>query len=748
MNIIKSLFAGIFLCLSLATASFAQVSVPIPNTFFGIAVTGDPSVSTATANGLPPYYINSYRCWRCDGAHVSWVNMNQYAGVYQWSRFDKNFVALSGRKPTQFEFTLAGGASFTVPYYVDSNGGKPEFNTSTTNGSTAVVDVGQGSTGYAGTVHYISSIADGRGTNKIQRYGQYVTDVITHMNTYYGSGTLKYLEPWNEVNTWDYPTSTLSGFKTQETADIALISQTAYANAKAIDPSIIVESPSITASGNSLSHGIPLSYFFNLEQLLMTCNGAVNTCFDVVNMHYYVPSVLGTYLFGSPNYANNYIANRYVTRQPEMLNNVIRNTKAVMNSTGFGSYPLYMNEGYIGETNPETNSENDKAAADNAIAVILMAANGVQHYNFHQWNNTDTTKCLATPVACFTASGNYVMGMSKTGVALRTVNSWLYGSTFTSLPTRTRGTNLNTTDVSTSSALGLISGDNSHPCGQDGYTTLTTGSKPAGWAISNGRPAEVNMYLNAIGTSPAGTKYARVRICSVTGDTFDTNYSNGKFNFLITSTYTGVPPQADVTFGMKLAKVRGSTDNLYQFEYKLNQRTSTPTAGSRAATWYQWVYPTSDTLDNQEYEFRSRQTFGADESAGAVGGSSTVDAGANIIQGFLLIDYYTATDGSKPFDITLDIGAPYMETGSNQWTANITGADGNARQIAWDANAISMIDPTSSVKIPVGTSTLSTSYTYWRDIYNVQHKVVSGQVTLSNSPILLENQVQKVILPL
>ncbi len=97
-----------------------------------------------------------------------------------------------------------------------------------------------------------------------------------------------------------------------------------------------------------------------------------------------------------------------------------------------------------------------------------------------------------------------------------------------------------------------------------------------------------------------------------------------------------------------------------------------------------------------------------------------------------LIKYYY-DNGTLPVDVTIRIGRPTAETGGNstQWIGNVTEQNGVLGIIAWDSSGVS-----SSYTTPAG-------FDQYRDIYGESHPIVANTVTLTNSPIIIENAVWK-----
>lgn len=104
----------------------------------------------------------------------------------------------------------------------------------------------------------------------------------------------------------------------------------------------------------------------------------------------------------------------------------------------------------------------------------------------------------------------------------------------------------------------------------------------------------------------------------------------------------------------------------------------------------------------------------------------TTQAGTAYVQPYIALNYSVGT----PVNITLRIGAPFMDTGS-KWSAAISKPGGYVGLIIED-----------SAGGPTTYTASASTYPYWRDLTGAQY-ANPGTVTLTGQPILLENQVAK-----
>ncbi|MDP3579131.1 hypothetical protein [Methyloversatilis sp.] len=189
--------------------------VAVPEDFFGINVHRWPN-GYPTDTAEPSFGYKTYRIWdhkTADNKYLLWVTQNPSAGVYDWTQLDIIVAELEARG-IQGWYVLSGtpafarlGGAFSDPY------GNPSG----------------------------ASPAD----------PAFVTAFVTALLQRYNAGGrrfFRYIEPWNEP-AWDGS----SGFYKGTAAQMAAICRAVYIAAKAVDPEIVVTTPSDWSAAGHLA---------------------------------------------------------------------------------------------------------------------------------------------------------------------------------------------------------------------------------------------------------------------------------------------------------------------------------------------------------------------------------------------------------------------------------------------------------------------------------------------------------------
>lgn len=105
--------------------------------------------------------------------------------------------------------------------------------------------------------------------------------------------------------------------------------------------------------------------------------------------------------------------------------------------------------------------------------------------------------------------------------------------------------------------------------------------------------------------------------------------------------------------------------------------------------------------------------------------AQTTNASVAFVDGFVSVNYSVGS----PIDITLQISAPSMDNGTI-YSGLLTEGNGNTAEIAWDSAG--------------GPTTFSAgAFGVYRDLTGAAHAVSGGNVTLTNSPVILESAAPK-----
>jgi hypothetical protein len=495
-----------------------------------------------------------------------------------------------------------------------------------------------------------------------------------------------YISLWNEFN---YGVGGWVGTDAQMTT----ISQNLYPIVKTASPNTVVLSPSITPVADNSGNQIPISGWYHWQQYLLGC-AAGPTCFDVANIHGYAATLLNSAV---PSYIRN---------APEQVLNNIINARAVMTATGYGSYPLYIDEGYWGVTPGDltTSFDTDLLAGISTRGILQIASSGVPFFDYEAYG----TGCV-NQSACGTSYGTNGTGMNRNGAAIRVVYSELAGATFTSPMTRQAGTNqIRQAPNDPSAAIGLVSG----PGGCTGAPS-GTGSVPSDWHVSNPHSgAGESVYVVADGTDSTGVPYIRVRVCGT-----DTTSGSGAEPVSISfETTTGISASLSQSWDFAVSvNAPGSIAGLEEVSLGYNEYDSGGT--NLDGGGYYMVFPVNVGLSAQRYQYREPMT-----------GTTTAYVRPNIQV------YYYYNNSALANDITIDIGNPTADQGNDQWTGTITKSyqAGYQGEFAYDASG-----GPSSFTVPTG-------MTWMRDMYGDVSPVTAGNsVTLGLGPVLFENSQTK-----
>jgi hypothetical protein len=288
----------------------------------------------------------------------------------------------------------------------------------------------------------------------------------------------------------------------------------------------------------------------------------------------------------------------------------------------------------------------------------------------------------------FSLTGNN-QGLNLAGAAYRVVENWLLGSTWTSAPARQAGAN----GIRNPSMSGAVAGSGS-TC-----ATMTNGTPPTNMSVFGDTTYGVNWQIVA-----AGAGYIDFRVCGT-----ETAGGSGQTQLLLDSTPSVVQNQWE-TLSINLALVAGSFANNTPAFY-WNEATS----GGGYLTTDAWraAYPQSESsLDVAQQAYWTYTT-------------KITNASAAHAQAIFSIGYSVG----QAFDVTLRITSPSIDTGT-VWQGDLTQANGTNHRIVWDVSG--------------GPTAYSTSYGYWRGVDSSRGAAVAGNVTITNSPIILDVAIQGV----
>lgn len=532
---------------------------------------------------------------------------------------------------------------------------------------------------------WVNSVQAVASSGQLASLGAYVTALMSHVAA--NGQCFGFFEDWNEANNG-------SSWWTGTDSYAAQISATAYPIVKAACPKTVVYSPSITVTGDASVTNVPNSAFEHMYGILSAC-AAAGPCFDQVAIHSYPPTVGPSSLAAGVRFA------------AELTAGTLTNARAVMSATGFGSYPLAVTEGYTGDPTNVVVANSDSAAwAAAQVANILILASGrVQAFDYFD---------IGSGCALFNCGSVYnpngVMGMTMTGMALRTATSWLAGATFPNgVVARTQGTNL---IAGTMNGAGIATGKLAGPGGCSGAPS-GTGSLPTPMYGSYTAPAAggLSYYLNADGTdSTSGMAYLDLRVCGA-----DATSGNG---VNIASIVLDNPGEA-VSFGQQVTVticwqlVGGSLANISEIDFGVNEYNSSNAGLGTYSIDGNFIPVSGVNIGSQCYQYRYTPV------------SASV---AYVRPNVTIRNFYNSTT-AQPIDMTLRLAGMRVEVGANQWTGVITKSGGYQATAAWDASG-----GPSAFTVPTGAAQV-------RDIFNNVTAVTAGSTySLSGSPVLFENK--------
>jgi hypothetical protein len=315
--------------LLVSSLAFGQ-SGPVPPTYFSMNanLTG---VLESWHSPYPTVPFGSMRLW--DAVEAQWADTETSRGVYNWAGFDNWISVLNTHGVTDIEYTF---------------GRTP---------------------GWAGPGETLSP------TN-IQDFDDFVSAVG---NRY--KGKIKTYEIWNEVNA--------SNFWQGTPAQLVTLQQHAYKILKAIDPNVVILSPSIQGNDpDSLSR-------------FLAAGGAAYV--DAVAVHLY----------------------HATSSQLEVeVGSWIDRYRSVMTQNGIGTKPLWNTEfGWgLNSQSPDVNAQ----AALVARAYLYFWSRGLPRTYWYAYDN-NTWGTLLAP-----SSGNPGT-LTLAGVAYQQVYSWMVGNTMTAI---------------------------------------------------------------------------------------------------------------------------------------------------------------------------------------------------------------------------------------------------------------------------------------------------------------------------
>lgn len=368
--------------------------------------------------------------------------------------------------------------------------------------------------------------------------------------------------------------------------------------------------------------------------------------------------------------------------RPEQVSNEVRFIAQNLSYYGV-SYPVVCDEG------GSSGSLISAIPAANlgpytSVWLTLLASGGIPSYWFTYDFYSDADGAWGT----LTDQANW---LTSQGQAYRVTQSWLSGATFTSPVARTPGTNLlrnpSAAGASTVAAGACPSGTN-------------TGTPPTDWAVLNPDTAH-GVSTEVVGTgTDGGIPYVDFRICGT-----PTSGAAGYVELALeASNHIAGTQGSFFTLGSSVKLQAGSLTNISNVQLNAAEYSAGNSYLDTILFFNLFPLPAALSLQYNEYSF------------------ALSNANAAFVQPTLTI----ADTVGEAFDVTLRVGRPDVDGGSI-WSGSITRANGNAAQIVWDASG--------------GPSSFSTSYT---DSWTLDgnHTPVSGTVTLTNSPRLLESAVE------
>jgi hypothetical protein len=276
-------------------------------------------------------------------ASMEWADMNPSASVYDWSTFDI-WMAKAQANGQDVLFTI-----YLTPAWASSN---PSALCSSQPGGCAPPN---------------DLNADGTGTN--QHFKNFVSALVKHA----GAGKIKYLEIWNEANI----TTEWNGTYAQ----IVRMVQDASTVAKAIDPKILIGSPSETGDGTGLQMDWLAGFF--------AAGGG--KYIDFISFHGYVWNA-------------------------EDIGTRIDNLRVAATTYGQSNKPVFDTEGSWGAFSKMTDA--DAEAAFTARHYLIQIAKQVNRFYYFGWDMHGTGDLY-----------NYTTGkITLAGTAYKQIHQWTVGA--------------------------------------------------------------------------------------------------------------------------------------------------------------------------------------------------------------------------------------------------------------------------------------------------------------------------------
>lgn len=307
--------------LSACAIQTTPVPGPVPAIYFGMHLhrTVEPQPWLPDGDRLTPWPTVKFGSWRMWDAYVAWPSLEPEKGRWKFATLDK-YVAMANL--AKVDVLLPLGLS---PVWATARPGEA------------------------------SSYKPGNAAEPLdmEDWRNYVRTVATRYK-----GRVHAYEIWNEPN--------LKGFYTGSPEAMVKMARIAYETLKAIDPGIIVVSPSVTGDGRNPEW---------LDAYLAKGGGQYA---DVIGYHFYVPK-----------------------STPEAMLPVIKHVKQIMQKRGVANKPLWNTETGWRIANKTTtrrigaagadwrNLDDEQAAAYVARALILSWSAGVSRFYWYAWDNLD-----------------------------------------------------------------------------------------------------------------------------------------------------------------------------------------------------------------------------------------------------------------------------------------------------------------------------------------------------------------------
>lgn len=346
--------------------------------------------------------------------------------------------------------------------------------------------------------------------------------------------------------------------------------------------------------------------------------------------------------------------------------------------------PIIVDEG--GYTTPSLVPGVTQQAAWAALWPILLSTSGVSRSLWFAYDDQFGWGPL-------TDGANW---LDQSGVAQRNAEGWLTGATITSAPARVAGTN-GIRNPTFTGASPVVPG--ACPAGTN------TGTPPTNMSVSNTDSAHgISTQIAGTGTEN-GIPYIDLRVCGTA--------TAGARGFA----------QIALEGGQQIA---ATLNQQWSIGAQVKLQAGATAAGSGGGGCSpQLVTNENDSGGNfltTDTSYNFYPITAPLNTAIQVFQAPTVNASIAFIQPIISVGYVIGT----PCDITLRIGAPFTDN-SSIWSGTLTRPGGYQGQIVWDSSG--------------GPSNFSPSgtYTFRRDPTG-NSMPIAGNVTLTNLPILLENQ--------